>query len=83
MSLNLASLSIERHSGESAICLLSLLVSWATAQMEGVEVQPKADGAARADVNPCGDPPKQGWPIRAGRHQDEQPPARGNYDAIS
>lgn len=76
--LNLAPLSIERHSSESIKCLMGLLVSWATAQMEGVGVPPEANGAALAVVIPGGEPSEQGWPIQAGRHRDGQPPARGN-----
>lgn len=76
--LNLASLSIERHSGVCKKCMMGLLVSWATALMEGVRVPPEADGAALAVVIPGGEPPEQGWPIQAGRHLDGQPPARGN-----
>lgn len=49
--------------------------------MESIGVQPEVDGAGVA-LNPCGDPPKPGWAIQAGRLPDGHPPARGNHDAV-
>lgn len=63
------------------MCLLSLVVSWTIAQMEGVGVQPEVDGAGVA-LNPGGDPPKQGWAIQAGRQHGGQSPPRDNHDAV-